>query len=50
MALEHSLYACTVPHTYVLLLLYCHAVVSSRMAWENIFMSEVVRSCPEMCR
>ena len=35
--------------------LYCRhctapAVVSSRMAWENIFMSEVVRSCPEMCR
>ena len=26
------------------------AVVSKRMAWENIFMVEVVRSCPEMCR
>ena len=25
-------------------------VVSPRMAWENIFMAEVVRSCPEMCR
>jgi hypothetical protein len=25
-------------------------VVSPRMAWENIFMVEVVRSCPEMCR
>ena len=25
-------------------------VVSSRMAWDNIFMAEVVRSCPEMCR
>ncbi|GMH37162.1 hypothetical protein BSKO_05035 [Bryopsis sp. KO-2023] len=25
-------------------------VVSSKMAWENIFMVEVVRSCPEMCR
>lgn len=25
-------------------------VVSRRMAWENIFMAEVVRSCPEMCR
>lgn len=25
-------------------------VVSKRMAWENIFMVEVVRSCPEMCR
>jgi radical SAM superfamily enzyme YgiQ (UPF0313 family) len=25
-------------------------VVSSQMAWENIFMVEVVRSCPEMCR
>ena len=26
------------------------AVVSRRMAWENIYMAEVVRSCPEMCR
>ena len=26
------------------------AVVSKRMAWENIYMAEVVRSCPEMCR
>ena len=25
-------------------------VVSPLMAWENIFMAEVVRSCPEMCR
>lgn len=25
-------------------------VVSSRMAWESIYMVEVVRSCPEMCR
>jgi radical SAM superfamily enzyme YgiQ (UPF0313 family) len=25
-------------------------VVSPRAAWENIFMVEVVRSCPEMCR
>lgn len=25
-------------------------VVSPYMAWENIFMVEVVRSCPEMCR
>ncbi|KAI3436868.1 hypothetical protein D9Q98_006278 [Chlorella vulgaris] len=25
-------------------------VVSKRMAWENIYMTEVVRSCPEMCR
>lgn len=25
-------------------------VVSPRMAWESIFMTEVVRSCPEMCR
>jgi len=25
-------------------------VVSPKMAWENIFMVEVVRSCPEMCR
>ncbi|KAI8103816.1 hypothetical protein M9435_006343 [Picochlorum sp. BPE23] len=25
-------------------------IVSPRMAWENIFMAEVVRSCPEMCR
>ena len=25
-------------------------VVSPRMAWENIYMAEVVRSCPEMCR
>jgi radical SAM superfamily enzyme YgiQ (UPF0313 family) len=25
-------------------------VVSSRMAWPDIFMVEVVRSCPEMCR
>lgn len=25
-------------------------VVTQRMAWENIFMVEVVRSCPEMCR
>lgn len=25
-------------------------VVSPRMAWDNIFMAEVVRSCPEMCR
>lgn len=24
--------------------------ISPRMAWENIFMTEVVRSCPEMCR
>ena len=24
--------------------------VSPRMAWDNIFMAEVVRSCPEMCR
>lgn len=24
--------------------------ISPRMAWENIFMAEVVRSCPEMCR
>eukprot|EP00850_Spirogloea_muscicola_P023895 SM000402S15223 [mRNA] locus=s402:4965:9120:+ [translate_table: standard] len=26
------------------------SVVTQRMAWENIFMVEVVRSCPEMCR
>ncbi|MGA0199877.1 MAG: radical SAM protein, partial [Prochlorotrichaceae cyanobacterium] len=26
------------------------AIVTSRAAWENIFMVEVVRSCPEMCR
>eukprot|EP00897_Mesotaenium_endlicherianum_P008087 jgi/Mesen1/7306/ME000374S06665 len=26
------------------------SVVSARMAWESIFMVEVVRSCPEMCR
>lgn len=26
------------------------SVVSPKMAWENIFMLEVVRSCPEMCR
>eukprot|EP00899_Mesostigma_viride_P003871 jgi/Mesvir1/13485/Mv16535-RA.2 len=26
------------------------SVISPRMAWENIFMVEVVRSCPEMCR
>lgn len=25
-------------------------IVSPRMAWENIFMVETVRSCPEMCR
>lgn len=25
-------------------------VVSRRMAWESIYMAEVVRSCPEMCR
>jgi len=25
-------------------------VVSPMMAWENIYMTEVVRSCPEMCR
>ncbi|GAQ84314.1 radical SAM domain protein [Klebsormidium nitens] len=25
-------------------------VVSEKMAWENIYMVEVVRSCPEMCR
>lgn len=25
-------------------------VVTQRAAWENIFMVEVVRSCPEMCR
>jgi radical SAM superfamily enzyme YgiQ (UPF0313 family) len=25
-------------------------VVSEKAAWENIFMVEVVRSCPEMCR
>ena len=25
-------------------------VVSPRMAWENIYMVELVRSCPEMCR
>lgn len=25
-------------------------VVSPRMAWESIYMVEVVRSCPEMCR
>jgi radical SAM superfamily enzyme YgiQ (UPF0313 family) len=25
-------------------------VVTERAAWENIFMVEVVRSCPEMCR
>ena len=25
-------------------------VVTKRAAWENIFMVEVVRSCPEMCR
>lgn len=25
-------------------------VVTPRAAWENIFMVEVVRSCPEMCR
>lgn len=24
--------------------------ISPKMAWENIFMAEVVRSCPEMCR
>lgn len=26
------------------------SVVTERAAWENIFMVEVVRSCPEMCR
>ena len=25
-------------------------VVTEKAAWENIFMVEVVRSCPEMCR
>ena len=25
-------------------------VVTERAAWENIYMVEVVRSCPEMCR
>lgn len=28
----------------------CSTVVTERAAWENIFMVEVVRSCPEMCR
>ena len=47
----------TFAKTVLLPTLYClrtrctaPAVVSSRMAWENIFMTEVVRSCPEMCR
>jgi radical SAM superfamily enzyme YgiQ (UPF0313 family) len=25
-------------------------VVTEKAAWENIYMIEVVRSCPEMCR
>jgi radical SAM superfamily enzyme YgiQ (UPF0313 family) len=28
----------------------CSSVVTPEAAWENIYMVEVVRSCPEMCR
>ncbi len=44
-----SLDAARRAHLLCLLCLLC-AVVSRRMAWENIYMAEVVRSCPEMCR
>ncbi|PSC73970.1 radical SAM [Micractinium conductrix] len=36
--------------TYRGVMLANSTVVSKRMAWENIYMAEVVRSCPEMCR
>lgn len=36
--------------TYKGKMLSASTVVTERAAWENIFMVEVVRSCPEMCR
>jgi radical SAM superfamily enzyme YgiQ (UPF0313 family) len=36
--------------TYKGNILSASTVVTERAAWENIFMVEVVRSCPEMCR
>eukprot|EP00898_Chlorokybus_atmophyticus_P001297 jgi/Chlat1/2168/Chrsp17S02848 len=39
-----------VKQTYKGNVLASSTVVSPKMAWENIYMVEVVRSCPEMCR
>ncbi|MEN9230346.1 MAG: radical SAM protein [Thermostichus sp. DG02_5_bins_236] len=37
-------------HTFRSNTLSVSTVVTSKAAWENIYMLEVVRSCPEMCR
>jgi radical SAM superfamily enzyme YgiQ (UPF0313 family) len=47
---EADLPATVQKQTYRSNVLSASTVVTPRAAWENIFMVEVVRSCPEMCR
>jgi len=42
--------ACVQKQTYRGNVLSTSSVVTEKAAWENIFMVEVVRSCPELCR
>ncbi len=48
--LDSSIPAQVVKQTYRGNTLSASTVVTEKAAWENIFMVEVVRSCPEMCR
>jgi radical SAM superfamily enzyme YgiQ (UPF0313 family) len=48
--LEHNVPAQVSKQTYRGNTLSASTVVTPRAAWENIYMVEVVRSCPELCR
>lgn len=49
-AIEKDIPALVQKQTYRGNTLSASTVVTEKAAWENIFMVEVVRSCPEMCR
>ncbi|BAU64436.1 radical SAM domain-containing protein [Stanieria sp. NIES-3757] len=48
--IENCIPAVVTKQTYRGDILSASTVVTPKAAWENIFMVEVVRSCPEMCR
>ncbi|GAB4234295.1 MAG: radical SAM protein [Stanieria sp.] len=48
--IENNIPALVTKQTYRGNTLSASTVVTPKAAWENIFMVEVVRSCPEMCR
>jgi len=48
--IDHHIPETVKKQTYKSNILSASTVVTKKAAWENIFMVEVVRSCPEMCR